>query len=222
MPRTWDHVFPESWYPDTTPSDIAKWKIPACHQCNKEYGELEQDLMIRIGLCIDPEAVESEGIVPKVLRSLNPNLAKNERDRKARQAKVAQIMRETIAGAAIPKSATYPRFEEKWGRPPDEQVAVPIPKKSVDRLFEKIIRGFAFIDGGRFIEESHSIALFPLHAANAAPFRQLLDKFGQAHARGPGIVVRKAVAPEDGLSAVYKIIIWGLFQTYGVVSASET
>jgi hypothetical protein len=28
--RDWDHVFPISWYPDTTPPDLEKWKIPSC------------------------------------------------------------------------------------------------------------------------------------------------------------------------------------------------
>lgn len=115
LPRTWDHVFPESWYPDTTGSDIEKWKIPACEPCNKEYGVREQDLMILIGLCIDPHAIESAGIVPKVLRSLNPELAKNEKDRGAREAKRTQVLKRLLKGTDIPSNAIYPRFEEKWG-----------------------------------------------------------------------------------------------------------
>ena len=50
----WDHVFPESWYPDTTPNDLYKWKIPSCIKCNDDYGRIEKDLMIRIGLCLNP------------------------------------------------------------------------------------------------------------------------------------------------------------------------
>jgi hypothetical protein len=51
-----DHVFPRSWYPENTSASIEKWTIPACFQCNNEYGEIEQDLLIRLGLCIDPQS----------------------------------------------------------------------------------------------------------------------------------------------------------------------
>ena len=219
--RTWDHVFPESWYPETTGTDIEKWKIPACQPCNKDYGVLEQDLMIRVGLCIDPTAFESAGVVPKVLRSLDPKLAKNDKDRRAREAKRDQILKQVLKGTDIPLSAVYPRFGERWGRPPEQQVAVPLPKKSVDRLFEKIIRGLAYLEDGRFIEPPHTVALYPLGENDAPVFTSLLDRFGKVHARGPGIVVRRAVTPEDGLSAIYEITIWGMFQTYAVVLGNE-
>lgn len=219
--RTWDHVFPESWYPETTSTDIEKWKIPACEPCNREYGRLEQDLMLRIGLRIDPNAFEAAGVVPKVLRSLNPRFAKNEKDRRARESKRDQILKQVLKGTDIPLSVVYPQFGEKWGRPSEQQVAVPIPKKSVDRLFEKIIRGLAYIEDARFIEPPHAVSLYPLGDAHASIFTSLLDKFGTVHARGPGIVVRRAIAPEDDLSAIYEITIWGTFQTYAVVLGSE-
>jgi len=177
--------------------------------------------MLRIGLCVDPNAFEAAGIVPKVLRSLNPRFAKNEKDRRARESKRDQILKQVLKGTDIPLSAVYPRFEEKWGRPPERQVAVSIPKKSVDRLFEKIIRGLAYLEDGRFIEPPHTVSLYPLGQADAPVFTSLLDKFGTVHARGPGIVVRRAVSPEDGLSAIYEITVWGMFQTYAVVLGSK-
>lgn len=177
--------------------------------------------MIAIGLCIDPSAMESAGIVPKVLRSMNPDLAKNERDRRAREAKRNQVWNRLLKGSEVPPNAIYPGFEEKWGRSPEQQLAVPIPKNSVDRLFEKIVRGLAYIEDRRFIEFPYKVTLFPLRQADTMEFALLLDKFGTVHARGPGVVVRRAVAPEDGLSAIYEINIWGMFQTYAAVTSSE-
>jgi len=52
--RTWDHVFPRSWYPDNTPKDLEKWQVPACQPCNANYGKLENQLMILLGMCVDP------------------------------------------------------------------------------------------------------------------------------------------------------------------------
>ena len=48
--RTKEHVFPKSWYPESTPNDLEKWKVPSCKRCNNEYSFYEQDLLIRLGL----------------------------------------------------------------------------------------------------------------------------------------------------------------------------
>src|SRR5580704_2378724 len=52
--RNSDHVFPESWYPDSTPPGVEKWQIPSCIRCNSDYGKLEQDFFVKVGLCLDP------------------------------------------------------------------------------------------------------------------------------------------------------------------------
>jgi len=86
----WDHVFPAAWYPETTPKDLYKWQIPSCIHCNNIYGVLEKDLMIRLGLCLEPDD-PCKGIAEKALRSIDPSLAKNEKDRLARLSKRRQI-----------------------------------------------------------------------------------------------------------------------------------
>ena len=40
---TSDHVFPKSWYPDTTPQNMEKWQIPSCENCNTEYSKIENE-----------------------------------------------------------------------------------------------------------------------------------------------------------------------------------
>src|SRR4051812_3199374 len=69
--RTWDHVFPRAWYPDTTAPDVYKWQIPS-HPCNRDYGAMEEDLLFRLALCVDPHVPETAGIVQKALRSMKP------------------------------------------------------------------------------------------------------------------------------------------------------
>ncbi len=77
---TWDHVFPESWYPGTTPEDLEKWKIPACLPCNKDYGRIEEDLLIKLGLCIDPKNPRGAGIAFKTVRALRSDFGRNDRN----------------------------------------------------------------------------------------------------------------------------------------------
>ena len=53
---TSDHVFPRSWYPDTTPANLEKWQMPSCRQCNADFGRMEEDLLLVLALCADPNA----------------------------------------------------------------------------------------------------------------------------------------------------------------------
>src|SRR5437899_2162775 len=84
--RNFDHVFPESWYPDSTPPNLEKWQIPSCIPCNRDYGKLEQDFLLKVGLCLDPFDPASASIVQKSLRSLKPAAARTARDARHRQA----------------------------------------------------------------------------------------------------------------------------------------
>jgi hypothetical protein len=84
---TWDHLFPVSWYPASTPENLEKWQVPACEQCNSEYGNVERDLLEGIGLCFDPDELAAAGISRKVLRALDPSQAKDEQEARIRKAK---------------------------------------------------------------------------------------------------------------------------------------
>jgi hypothetical protein len=49
-----DHMFPKSWYPDTTAENLEKWTIPSCLECNQRLGKLERDLIGRVGAGTKP------------------------------------------------------------------------------------------------------------------------------------------------------------------------
>ena len=76
---TWDHVLPESWYPEVV-DEIEKWQIPACEVCNTELGKIEENLLVKLGLCLDPKELASLGIPDKVLRALNLTKGRDARD----------------------------------------------------------------------------------------------------------------------------------------------
>src|SRR5713101_2012146 len=92
--RNWDHVIPTSWYPDTTPEDLERWKIPSCTKCNARYGAIENEILLRLGLCLSPGDIQAAGIAEKALRAIKPEFARSERDRRAREAKRRQIRSE--------------------------------------------------------------------------------------------------------------------------------
>jgi hypothetical protein len=197
--------------------DIEKWKIPVCKPCNAEYGALEEDLGIRIALCIGPDAPNAKGIYKKALRSMDASRGRNMKDRIRRAKKRDKYLGMLIKGPSVPETAVYPGFEEKWGRPAEERIALQIYVHELQRIVEKIIKGFVFIEDGRFIDSNIEIKHHPIHHSETFPLEELLEKYGVKHARGPGIEVIRIVTPEDGVSAIYKIVVWGQWIMYASV-----
>lgn len=215
--RNWDHVFPESWYPDTTPPNLAKWKIPSCLLCNKELGVIENEFFIRVALCLNPNDPASRSIVQKALRALKPEFAKSQSDKRARAALAKRITSEMMQGQQISTLGVYPSLGERWGRPQGSGIALKIPAESFRRITEKIVRGITYIEGGRYIEPPHRVHFFALDDEGARPVRELVEIAGTTFAREPGIVVRRAVSPEDGVSALYELEFWKQFKTHAAV-----
>jgi hypothetical protein len=217
----WDHVFPESWYPETTPKNLHKWQIPSCYQCNKEYGEFERDLMIRLGLCLEPEDEESKGIAQKALRAIDPLKAKNNKDRKARLNKRKQLLNQVMVNDNIPEESIFPNFGRERYPDAEERIAVPFSQKKLFRMAEKIVRGILFIEESVLVGKDFEVSTFVLTDEGAAPFVEIAKKFGKQHSRGPGINVIQATVPEDNVSSVFVIEIWGRLKLYSVVQRAD-
>jgi len=220
--RNWDHVFPESWYPDTTPPNLYKWQIPSCIPCNSQLGKIEDEFLGLVALCLDPNAPASRGIVQKALRAMNPDAATTPADRKARASLARRVRGHLLEGQAIPPEGIYPTLGEKWGRSAGQGVAVRIPAESFRRLTEKIVRGIFFIEDKKYIEPPYRVEFFALDDLGAQPARELVNRFGVTYAREPGVIVRRAVVPEDGISSIFEIEFWGQFKTHASVTNEET
>src|SRR5580698_10012057 len=68
--KTKDHVFPDSWYPASTPGNVQRWTVPSCRQCNKDLGALENEVFVPLAMCIDPRKIAAAGISKRALGSL--------------------------------------------------------------------------------------------------------------------------------------------------------
>lgn len=217
----WDHIFPASWYPETTPPNLEKWKVPSCRACNGTYGQMEYDLMIRIGLCLDPSDPKSLGIPQKALRAITPQCGEDDRDKAARLAKRKEILGDSFTGENVPDHGIYPGFENKWDIPKEQLMAVKIPAESIRRLNEKIVKGIFFLEDKRYVEPPFKISFWAVHESGAQHVKEIIEKYGQEYAREPGILVKRAVVPTDGLSSLYFTEIWGQFRMYSSVERDE-
>lgn len=219
--RNWDHVFPASWYPDSTPQGLYKWQMPSCIPCNTAFGKMEEDFLRRIALCLDPDDPVTKSIVEKAMRGMKPDDAKSSRDAAIRTAVGRRILSQAIEGDEIPNTGIYPGMGEKWNRPRAEQTAIMIPAQSFRKITEKIVRGVFFIEDNKFIEPPYVISFYALDASVGNSIRATIDRFGTVYAREPGIVVRRAVTPDDNISSFFEIEFWKHFKTYASVMPAE-
>lgn len=216
---TRDHIFPTSWYPENTPLNLERWTVPSCSSCNAKLGTIEEDLKIRMGLCIDPSALPAMGIADDALRAINPRFARDERDRKSREKKREKIIQELMpiarnAQGILPNFGPHPGQE---GR--STLVGIPIPASHIEVVGNKILRGLYYKFERRFVELPLKIDILVVHPEAASPFDNLLHKFGQFHHRGPGIELWRAKASDSETTFVAKIIIWGRFEVRGSIVA---
>ena len=218
---TWDHVFPSGWYPETTPANLAKWKIPSCLKCNHEHSKNEGELLIRLGMCIDPDDAMSAGIAEKVLRATRASEGRDQRDADRREATRQKLLSQVLEGENIPRQAIYPGFGPPPGQAVQDQVALPISANGLRRLAEKVVRALIYIADQRVLEAPFTLQTFVLDDAGSKPIREALAKHGTVFERGPAIKVTRAVTPQDGMSGFYEVEIWGRLKMYVSVMDSS-
>ena len=216
--RNWDHVFPKAWYPDVTAKDLAKWQVPSCIPCNTKYGKIESDLLSRFGMALEPQHPASRSVVQTALRSMKGSEGHDDRDKMLRHARGKKIFAETLQGAQIPRGATIPGMGERWGRPVEEQIAILVPAESLQLMTEKIVRGIFYVVDRVFIEPSFKVDFLLLPDDEAAQWRAVLNKFGKVYDRPPGLVVRRALVPDDERSSMFEILFWQQLKTYAMVT----
>lgn len=219
--RNWDHVLPEAWYPKSTPLDMEKWKVPSCLDCNREYGRIEQDLMIKFGLCLDPNHPDTKDIVEKALRSIQPEHGRDQRDQQRREQKQRKVLGDTVTFEQLPDHGVFPNFGPLHPLGPEGYTGVPLPKSQLERLTEKIVRGVAFVTDGILIEGQYEINVYILGEDGAQPIVEMIDKFGEQLHRGPGLLVKRAVMSQDRRTGFYVVEIWGRVKLYASVTPKE-
>ena len=216
--RNWDHVFPQSWYPDSTPPNIEKWEIPSCIPCNSSYGKIENDFRILMGLCLERENPASRSIVEAAIRSIDPAKGKNPSDAQKRLDKLLKLMSQTVHRAQIREKNLYPGMPQH-DIPTEDLVPVLIPADYFPRMAQKIVRGIFYIqEEGKFIEPPYEIAWHLPTETVTVHFQKLLDEFGTICARGPGLVVQYAVTEDNEFASLFRIAFWEQVTMYATVT----
>lgn len=217
---TSDHMFPKSWYPDTTPENLEKWQFPCCRPCNQRYSKIEDDLLNRFALTLDAKHPASQGLVDIALRAIDPNAGRDEKDAAARAARRRKILGDMFKGEKIPDDQVMHGLGERWGRDKAEQLAIQIPRASLDAMTAKIVRGLVYREDGRFIEPPYKLTTY-LDGPGAEIAEEMIQKAGKDYKREPGLEIRRAIVDGDEHSAIYEITFWQQFKTYATVQSGR-
>jgi len=204
-----DHVFPKSWYPLSTPANLEKWQAPSCAKCNHEHGVNENELLIRLGMCVSPREVASLGISDKAHRALDPAMARDGIDRQRRLLKRKQILDEFRLASEVPLRTFVPGFKPSPRELALGRHALKVPAARLRMLGKKLVCGATYAFHERsFIEVDHVIDVHIVTAAASGYAKTLIDNYGKRVHRGPGIVIGEARTAEDSQSAIFEILIW--------------
>ncbi|MFH1699314.1 MAG: hypothetical protein ABIE07_01905 [Candidatus Zixiibacteriota bacterium] len=217
---TWDHVFPKSWYSESEPINKEKWKVPACNDCNKKYGEIEQDLLLRFALCFNPNDERFKNISKKSLKGIRPELGKTPRDINSRKKKKDELKNDIISHDEIPDYGILPNFGMQSNAQYDKLLTIGIHQQSLKSIGEKLIRGIIYQVTKNYITENYSIDT-RICDNNDKRIKTTLDdinRVGTKYTYGTSIEVTYAILPDDNISAVSLIWFWQrLFLSVSVI-----
>jgi hypothetical protein len=221
---TKDHVFPSSWYPDTTPDAVQRWTAPSCEPCNGYFGQLEKELLVSFACCIDPTKLAAQGLYERVRRAMGIGVEGLSEDEKRHRG----AQRRKLLNDARPYSAdTQPHIIPGLGPHPEalagSQMQITIPAESIYAVVKKIVRGCEYwLADGRIVESPYEIEVFfPTETPEVV--RRLMAAFALGPVYlGPGLRIRRGGAQDDPLSALYELVMWDTLTAYASILPPPT
>lgn len=198
-----DHVFPRSWYPDSTPSTVQHWTVPCCRPCNKELGKMESDLLARLGLCLDPKSEAAAGVAERALRSLGIDAGDlSEKERTHRENRRLKLKAEFLPARESLSAGAIPGLVNTSG----SEYAIPIPWAGLSIMAEKIARGCEYkLKDKKYVEPPYAVRTCITDPDEMSP---LFTSHRRDVDFGPGCQVRRVFANEDPNVVRYRILIW--------------
>jgi len=181
-------------------------------------GKIENELLLKIGMCLPVFDPSSLGIAQKAMRSISPQCARNNHDAEQREKRRRKLAKGMIDPTIVPLSSIFPGFGFHEGCDPVQERAVTIAEDDLKAIATKIIRGTTWVIDRKYIEQDYEIGIYFVRDKRLFPFYRPLLRYGKTYTLGPGLTVVRAVADEDGVSSLYYLEFWQQVFMYGSVS----
>lgn len=215
--QTEDHVIGLSWFPESTPDNIEKWKVPAHKTCNVKFGATENRVRTLLALGVDRSQLAAKGVVEAALRSINPQAAKSKRDSTHRAAHRDRIVRDIYEVKSLPTAGVLPSFVSNFTELGSRH-AFRIDAEDLNSVVKKWIQGIHYCEFGRILNKRDIVTVLHLAEGDALAPRRLIFDNGRNFQKGPGVSVGY-VSGSDGnrRTVMYRFLIWEKFEVFGSV-----
>lgn len=216
---TKDHVFPQSWYPDTTPDVVQRWTAPSCKRCNGYFGQLEKELLVFFACSIDPTKPAAQGLYERVQRTMGIGVeGLSEEEKRHRDAQRRKLLNDARPYSADIQPHIIPGLGPHPEAPVSSQMQIKIPAESIYAVVKKIVRGCEYwLADGRIVEPPYGIEVF-FPTETPEDVRKLMVAFALGRDYlGPGLRIRRAGAQDDPLFALYELVMWDTVTTYASI-----
>ncbi|MCK5125986.1 MAG: hypothetical protein KAR42_07005 [candidate division Zixibacteria bacterium] len=205
---TWDHVFPKAWYTDDDISNYEKWKVPSCQKCNNRLSKVEEDLLLRVALCLNPNDPRFKEISLKARRSIKPEFGKNERDILARKNRRLAIEKDILRHVTIPDYGLLPNMPFELDKTDQNKLSIGIDPKLISAFAEKLARGIVFKTMGNYITSDYIIKDYQCEKHKIQPEIDYAQKCGQRIKFGNTVILVYAIVPDDNISSMIYVDFW--------------
>jgi hypothetical protein len=210
-----DHVFPESWYPSTTPAGAEKAKVPSCRPCNQRWSRIEVLFAEEYLIGLDPKAPQIAGVSERLTRAWQPQKAKGPDDAKHRAGKLLKLTR------TMKWTDPVPGAPQRWIRTPAGLILKASPARLIGpdlrrSIAEKFIRGFHFVETGQPAPDFEVQCLSQEDAAHSGDqILLLLRNMTRRDHLGPGLLYGWLDGPEKSFWAFH---LWGQLSFFAFAS----
>lgn len=216
---TKDHVFPSSWYPDTTPDDVQRWTAPSCESCNGHFGELEKNLLVYLAYCINPTKPAAQGLYERSRRTLGIRVeGLSEEEKRHREARRRSMLNEVRPYSPEIQPHIIPGLGPHPEAPVSSQLQLMINAEDIYAVVKKIVRGCEYwLSGGRIVEPPYEIEVF-FPTETPEDVNRLMAAFALGPVfLGPGLRIRRGGAHDDPLTVLYELAIWDTITAYASI-----
>ena len=201
----WDHVFPQSWYPQDKEIHN-KWKVPSCYRCNNKLSAIEKRLQKQFVASIGRDDTVMHGIYEKTMRSMDPKFAKNEKDYKARLSERKKFI-DSITLVEKDSEGIFPNLSNSELYLSQSKLpALIINEDDIVAFGTKLVRGIYYVKSKEYIENNYTIEIFVLereaYNETCKEYFDYVEVFEK-----PGVRVELYQAVDDS-SSIMRINIW--------------
>lgn len=216
-----EHVFPKSWYPESTPESVQRLIVPGCHDCNQRWSKIEEEFRTEFLMVISPLKNEAQGLHDKFTRSINPTFASDDTGRKMRAGKAKKILRTMKWVPAVPGAP------QATVRTPSGLFVRASPVRSIEQRVlngaaEKLIRGLQYAKTNQVLGpiKVDSMLIRPWHGEDPdwVPVLQHLWTIPPDTTLAPGLEYRHHRQP--GLD-VWDFLVWGQVRFVSFAAAKD-